>query len=355
VVNFTVGLGGATPLLVALFGGYFLLWFVASCLEDDESPGITLVVAPIGGGKGMFLAYQAWMVLRAAKSWDRTYKSRDLHEGDVRPLYTYGPVAMLAELVRRRCGLRAGLIPPRPQLYADYWLAGARPWLDWSYIATPAGRGGLYLADELGSSFSSRKTLDVDPAAFFAGSMMRHMHSRVIGCAQNLAFIDIQWRRLCSTVVVVHRKGTDGSKALRLNTSFFLWRPWYFVAHYYRITDFDDAGNLFPTAEPFRTVRFRWRKEIAELYDTTAMMIPPELSQRWREICQASLELSLLPPMKRGLEVGDVFDDPSMVELQVPKQVRGREDKSERPRGARTIAAARGLYVDPDLRDVVGG
>lgn len=192
------------------------------------------------------------------------------------------------------------------KVYADYFLEGARPWLAWEDAATPAFAGSVFFGDEVGSTFNSRSTMQLDPIVFAAATMHRKVQTDLYLTAQHLGFIDIQFRRLCHAVTLVRRAGPGGERALYKRRRPFLWeRPWWFVARTYLMEQFDDACELKPGQEEKEQYfdRVWWSKELAAMYDTTQVLIPPALRERWAELCGSAGARSRLPVMRRGRSV----------------------------------------------------
>lgn len=235
-------------------------------------------------------------------------------------------------------------------VYADYFLEGARPWLSWEDAATPAFRGAAFFGDEVGSTFNSRATLQLDPIVFAAATMHRKVQTDLYLTAQHLGFIDIQFRRLCHAVTMVKRFGPGGEAAIyRRQRPWFWQRPWWFDAATYLIEDYDETSELKPGAEPLYQQRVWYSRELAAMYDTTQVLIPPSLRERWAELCRTGERRAKLPRMRRGRDV----PASALHDVHLPIRLDAKQASREGVAvGVDDVVFSRGFYSDGQLFDV---
>lgn len=241
---------------------------------------------------------------------------------------------------------------------ADYFLHGAYPWVAWEDCCSPAYAGSLFIADEVGSSYSARDTMDLDMMVFAAATMHAKQGVDMILQAQSLMFVDIQMRRLAADIMVVHRVGFNGHRLVEkdkktankdwslLDSLASIWmRPWFFIVRHYFVTDFKEDGELKATARARYTDYYFWTRERAMAYNTQQLVIPDHLRARFESASMDAQERSLrLPPMERG----KVYDPSDFLGIPTYERQPRREtikDKYKTPL-MDDIVRARGFYSE---------
>jgi Zonular occludens toxin (Zot) len=232
------------------------------------------------------------------------------------------------------------------RVYADYFLAGARPWLSWEDCATPAFRGAVFFGDEVGSTFNSRQTLHLDPIVFAAATMHRKVGVDLYLTAQHLSFVDIQFRRLCHGVYVVKRHGPDGGAVLA-GARPRLWnRPWFFTARRYDMDQFDDSTDELRPGQLDQQKEFRrvwWSRSLVASYDSSQLIIPASLIERWEVLCSTAEERARLPVMRPGRRV----DEERYAGVALPERIDGKRAASAAANvGTVDVVNSRGFYSD---------
>lgn len=241
-------------------------------------------------------------------------------------------------------------------VFADFWMPGAKPWLAFEDIASPAFAGAVFLSDEVGSQFNARNTMDMDLLVFAAATQHRKLGVDVYLVAQSVQFIDVSFRRICEAFGFMHRLGPDASRRLVAGQKLHLWqRPWLFWCDWFRGDQLDDSGAVRGTQQPNMREWFLWSSDLAGAYDTRQIVMPRELIERYKEQVQTASTRAGLPDMAVGSSyLKDVFQ---FVRLPAPRE--SMRETMKRAKGDADVAELvrwRGFYaVDDPEPDGDGG
>lgn len=249
------------------------------------------------------------------------------------------------------------LIKQGRRVYADYWLDGAQPWLAFEDAGTPAFRGAAFFGDEVGATFSSRSTMQLDPIVFAAMTIHRHVQTDLWLSGQDVKFIDLQFQRLCHEVLVCEKVGPAGEEYLarihqvkaggrsrqRVRGPRLWEHPWWFNVARHKMTRTPD-GDPVLEIKPFDSYSVLYRKRLAAMYDTDALIIPPSLQERWKVLCATAAARAELPVMRRGQQLKQEWLDG----LHLPERVDGKKAAQQAAHvDINDVMLSRGFYPAP--------
>jgi hypothetical protein len=233
---------------------------------------------------------------------------------------------------------------------ADYPLVGALLCLTQLDLTSEPFRGAFFLFDELGSSLSSRMTLELPRAVHTAWSQHRKLDVDVAFACQHLGQVDVQMLRLTERFVFIRRIGPGGDLWFRWLARVapggrlplwkrllgFVFQPWFFVYSEYPHESMDEeTRKMVPGAKrtsflPKFIGPWAWRR-FASMYDTHALVEPVGDRDLWHRVRAGAIRRRALPVCRRGADgmvQGPEVDESYFEGLEVPLPP-GPKDRSQ--------------------------